>query len=141
QGRCPSCGDWNSIQEELGTSRLTAPRSIAAGVTVALSAVVPPVEERGHTGLEEVDRALGGGLVPGSVVLLGGDPGIGKSTVALQIARALGSSSRPALYCAGEESEHQLALRARRIGCATDAVNVLVETDLSSVLASITAAS
>lgn len=80
---------------------------------------------------------LGGGLVAGSVVLLGGDPGIGKSTLALQIARSRGLDDAPALYCAGEESADQLALRARRLGCASDGVRVLVETDLDTVLATV----
>lgn len=139
QGRCPSCGDWNSLQEELAQPRLRRVLRSQAGETLSLAAIAPSREGRGRSGLAEVDRVLGGGLVPGSVVLLGGDPGIGKSTLALQIARGRGLPDNPALYCAGEESADQLALRARRVGCASDAVHVLVETDLEAVLATIVA--
>jgi DNA repair protein RadA/Sms len=88
-------------------------------------------------GLGEVDRVLGGGIVPGSLVLLGGDPGIGKSTLALDLARRCGAAGAPTLYAAGEESAAQLALRARRTGCAGPEVAVLAETDLDAVLAAI----
>ena len=92
---------------------------------------------RQSSGLAEVDRVLGGGLVPGSVVLLGGDPGIGKSTLALQVAQRCGSPESAALYCSGEESAEQLGLRARRVGCASPTVHVLIEDDLDTVIATI----
>ena len=98
------------------------------------------VAARTHaTGSSEVDRVLGGGIVPGSVVLLGGDPGIGKSTLALQVAHHTGGAAAPALYCAGEESLEQLALRARRLGCTGDRVRLLVESDVDTVIATIDA--
>ena len=89
------------------------------------------------TGSLEIDRVLGGGIVPGSVVLLGGDPGIGKSTIALQMSHSCGSEVSPALYCTGEESLEQLALRARRLGCTGARVRLLVESDVDTVIATI----
>jgi len=89
------------------------------------------------TGLGELDRVIGGGLVDGGLLLLGGDPGIGKSTLALQVAAGIGRSQRPALYCAGEESPGQLAMRARRLGCGQGHVSVLGETDLDICIAAI----
>src|ERR1019366_5422583 len=86
------------------------------------------------TGSSEVARVLGGGIVPGSVVLLGGDPGIGKSTIALQVSHSCGDEVSPALYCTGEESLEQLALRARRLGCTGARVRLLVESDVAAVL-------
>ena len=91
------------------------------------------------TGSLEVDRVLGGGIVPGSVVLLGGDPGIGKSTLALQVSHRCGDQASPALYCSGEESLEQLALRARRLGCTGARVRLLVESDVDTVIATIEA--
>ncbi len=137
EGRCPDCGAWNSLQEQAVSLRGRRRPSAAPGETLSLAQVRPAPAGRGPTGLGEVDRVLGGGLVPGSVVLLGGDPGIGKSTLALQIARSRGLPDNPALYCAGEESADQLALRAIRMDCASAAVAVLVETDLERVLSTI----
>jgi DNA repair protein RadA/Sms len=91
------------------------------------------------TGSFEIDRVLGGGIVPGSVVLLGGDPGIGKSTIALQMSHSCGAEVSPALYCTGEESLEQLALRARRLGCTGARVRLLVESDVDTVIATIEA--
>jgi DNA repair protein RadA/Sms len=91
------------------------------------------------TGSLEVDRVLGGGIVPGSVILLGGDPGIGKSTLALQVSHSSGDLASPALYCSGEESLEQLALRARRLGCRGARVRLLVESDVDTIVATIEA--
>jgi DNA repair protein RadA/Sms len=91
------------------------------------------------SGSHEVNRVLGGGIVPGSVVLLGGDPGIGKSTLALQVAHHTGRPEAPALYCTGEESLEQLALRARRLGCTGARVRLLVESDVDTVIATMEA--
>src|ERR1700686_4958340 len=140
QGRCPSCEAWNSLSEDVG--RL--PRRGAAALTVAatttpMDAVMAAPAHIQPTGSFEVDRVLGGGIVPGSVVLLGGDPGIGKSTIALQMSHSCGDEVSPALYCTGEESLEQLALRARRLGCTGARVRLLVESDVDTVIATIEA--
>ncbi|HEV7679792.1 MAG TPA: DNA repair protein RadA [Candidatus Dormibacteraeota bacterium] len=150
QGRCPACGEWNTLEEAAGPepSRLVAGRVRPSGAALAgiaararpLDAVDGSEATRQSSGIPECDRVLGGGVVPGSLVLLGGDPGIGKSTLALQLARRFGEPLRPALYCTGEESAAQLAMRAERIGCASAEVAVLPETDLDVLLATIEAA-
>jgi len=147
QGRCPGCGEWNTL-EEAGPAEATrlvagrvrrAPSSGLAVRARTLDSVSGAEAERQATGLPECDRVLGGGIVPGSLVLLGGDPGIGKSTLALQLARRAGRHDRPALYCTGEESAAQLAMRAERTGCASAEVAVLPETDLDVLLATVEA--
>jgi DNA repair protein RadA/Sms len=136
-GRCPACGEWNSLVESRSPLLRRPAPAAPAGVTIALEAVTGSASAHQGSGLAEIDRVLGGGLVPGSVVLLGGDPGIGKSTLALQVAQRCGSHGAPSLYCSGEESADQLGLRARRVGCATSAIHVLIESDLDSVLATV----
>jgi DNA repair protein RadA/Sms len=148
QGRCPACGAWNTLEEAAAaadSTRLVAGR-VRPAVSPALAGSAPTLDavrgaeaERRPTGVPECDRVLGGGVVPGSLILLGGDPGIGKSTLALQLARRAGSRERPALYCTGEESAAQLAMRAERIGCASAEVAVLPETDLDVLLATVEA--
>ena len=93
--------------------------------------------QRHPTGVDELDRVLGGGIVAGSLILLGGDPGIGKSTLALQLAARMGSADAPVLYCSGEESEEQVAMRAERLGCRISSVAVLAETALEEVVGAI----
>ncbi len=147
QGRCSGCGEWNTLEEAAAVepSRLVAGRVRAVGSAVGaaapqrLDAVSGAEATRRPSGMGECDRVLGGGLVPGSLVLLGGDPGIGKSTLALQLARLFGEAGRPSLYCTGEESAAQLAMRAERIGCASAEVAVLPETDLDVLLGTIDA--
>lgn len=146
QGRCPGCEAWNTLE----AAPAEPSRLVAGRVRVALSPhmaadartldrVSGAEAERRATGIGECDRVLGGGIVPGSLVLLGGDPGIGKSTLALQLARRAGRPDQPALYCTGEESAAQLAMRAERIGCARAEVAVLPETDLDVLLATVEA--
>jgi DNA repair protein RadA/Sms len=108
------------------------------------SAIAQPLDrvgdgtgQRVRSGIDELDRVLGGGVVAGSLILLGGDPGIGKSTLALQLAARMGRADRPVLYCAGEESAIQVAMRAERLGCRLPSVAVLAETDLDAVAAAI----
>jgi DNA repair protein RadA/Sms len=139
QGRCPACEAWNSLSE--AAVRLTGrsgSRAAAASPTPMEAVMSAPVRLQ-STGSLEVDRVLGGGIVPGSVVLLGGDPGIGKSTLALQVSHRCGDPASPALYCSGEESLEQLALRARRLGCTGARVHLLVESDVDTVIATIEA--
>ncbi|MDE2338118.1 MAG: DNA repair protein RadA [Gammaproteobacteria bacterium] len=133
QGSCPACGEWNVLEEVSAPRGAARARALApAAVPLALAAAEAPAERLG-SGLGELDRVLGGGIVPGSVTLLGGDPGIGKSTLLLQVA-AHAAAAAPVLYATGEESGAQVALRARRLGLAAGALEVLPETHLQSVL-------
>jgi DNA repair protein RadA/Sms len=138
QGQCPACAAWNSLSENV--VRLTGRKTSAtAATTTPMEAVMAVPGRVIATGSFEVDRVLGGGIVPGSVVLLGGDPGIGKSTIALQVSNACGDEVSPALYCTGEESLEQLARRARRLCCTGARVRLLVESDVDTVIATIEA--
>ena len=135
-GRCPECGEWNSLVEEVlerstGGGSRTAPPAQAralAGVDVAEA-------ERVSTGVGELDRLLGGGIVPGGLYLLGGEPGIGKSTLLLQVAGRLAAAGRRVLYLAGEESPGQIKLRAERLGVPGEGLLVAPGTALDSLLA------
>jgi DNA repair protein RadA/Sms len=139
-GRCPSCGEWNRFAEE--AAEPSSPRrvaTVAAPAVERLSDVEQPGEGgRAHTGSGELDRVLGGGLVAGSAVLLGGDPGIGKSTIALQLAGGVAASSKRAvLYVAGEEAPAQVKLRAARLGIEGEGILVLAATDTPAIVAAI----
>ncbi|MCB0218262.1 MAG: DNA repair protein RadA, partial [Chrysiogenetes bacterium] len=141
-GRCPDCGAWNSFAEEVvgPAVRSKSPLSGAESEPTLLAELDQNEGARLTTGLSELDRVLGGGLVPGSVVLLGGDPGIGKSTLLLQalcnLARSLGKEGEksPVLYVSGEESGAQIRMRAERLGIADAPVNLMCETSLEAVL-------
>ncbi len=137
-GRCPDCGAWNTLVEaprEPATAhpRLAGYAGAADGQVTPLSAVEAEETPRHPTGIGELDRVLGGGLVAGSVILLGGDPGIGKSTLLLQTAVAL-SRQRRVLYVTGEESPRQVALRAARLGLEGSDVRLLAETHVETIL-------
>ena len=135
-GACPSCGAAGSLSETV-TERSGVRSNRVAAMAVALSDVQPKNLERIPTGIDELDRALGGGLVAAQVVLLGGDPGIGKSTLLLQ---ALSAMSGGVLYLTGEESVEQVALRARRLGLEASGVRIAAETQLERVLGTLEAA-
>jgi DNA repair protein RadA/Sms len=133
QGQCAQCGEWNTLE---ATARRSPPGGASrprtrVQQTRPLDAEAEPV--RLPTGLAELDRALGGGIVPGSVTLLGGDPGIGKSTLLLQVAAAV-ASGHPVVYASGEESAAQVSLRGRRLGVPGSALRVLAETDLEAIV-------
>ncbi len=131
-GRCPGCGAWNSlIEEHVNQRRNTSPSPIGANSPCPITEVPLLEEERFTTGIGEMDRVLGGGLVPGSLVLLGGDPGIGKSTLLLQVSQLL-SSRMGVLYVSGEESQRQVRLRAGRLGELSPALLLLSETDIDA---------
>lgn len=137
QGRCPACGAWNSIEEHIEKPTVTG-RAKTAPVGMSrtaqrISEVTTDSEIRFSTGLGELDRVLGGGAVAGSLVLVGGAPGIGKSTLLLQICDSL-CSGRSVLYVSGEESEKQLKLRAQRLAVNPDDLYILSETRLSDIL-------
>jgi DNA repair protein RadA/Sms len=138
-GQCPDCGAWNTLQEAIAPSPAAGGRrgGYAGGDESAvrtLAAIGASEDERLATGLDELDRVLGGGLVAGSVVLIGGDPGIGKSTLLLQTLAAL-AARVPALYVSGEESGEQIGLRARRLGVPGERLRVLTETGVERILA------
>jgi DNA repair protein RadA/Sms len=132
-GRCPECGEWNTYVEEL---RAPEPaRSSVSPRALPLVEVAPAPAERLPTGLPGFDRVLGGGLVAGSVVLVGGEPGIGKSTLLLQAAHELAGASRAVLYAAAEESADQVRLRADRLGVGHRHLLVLSDTDVDRIVA------
>ncbi|HTO42758.1 MAG TPA: DNA repair protein RadA [Burkholderiales bacterium] len=138
QGQCPHCGAWNALVETVAEQRAARYRGIAQASRVqTLSEVSATEEPRRETGIGELDRALGGGLVRGGVALLGGDPGIGKSTLLLQALSRL-SASCSALYVSGEESAQQVALRSRRLGLEGARLAVLAEIQLEKILAVLT---
>jgi DNA repair protein RadA/Sms len=136
QGQCPACGEWNSLQPAKSPAgRVVAGKNWAGSLQVErLDAVSGEVATRRTTGLGELDRVLGGGLVAGSVTLLGGDPGIGKSTLLLQACVAF-SVDATMLYVSGEESLQQIALRARRLGLDSSGITVYAATDIDAVVA------
>ena len=132
QGQCPHCGEWNSLEERRASAGRAAP--VAAPVSLAAgAAALGAGGERLPSGQGELDRVLGGGIVPGSVILLGGDPGIGKSTLLLQVAAHV-AAARPVIYASGEESVAQVGMRAQRLGLAAEGLGVVTETDCQAVL-------
>jgi DNA repair protein RadA/Sms len=149
-GKCPACGAWNTLVETVaegaggGKNRLSAAAGQYAGLAQAqavmpLAAIEATEVARTASGIEELDRVLGGGVVEGGVVLIGGDPGIGKSTLLLQAMDALHRVGLPTLYVTGEESGAQVALRSRRLGLEASQVNVLAEIQLEKILATVEA--
>ncbi len=143
-GRCPECGEWNSLVEERAIPAAGAgAASASAGARYALAATAGPrlyeeidtvVSARLPTGIDEFDRVLGGGVVPGSLVLIGGEPGIGKSTLLLQAAAFFANTIGPVLYSSGEESEHQIKSRGERLGIGKAPLYLLAETCLERIL-------
>jgi DNA repair protein RadA/Sms len=139
-GKCPHCGEWNTLEEGVAEAPAVTRHRYKAGASALAVATLSEIEaadvERAPTGLAELDRALGGGIVEGGVVLIGGDPGIGKSTLLLQAAERLAQHIK-VLYVTGEESVAQVALRARRLGLREAPVRVLAEIQLERILAAI----
>lgn len=139
-GKCPQCNQWNTLNEEMpiSTKSLKSSSRIAspAANTYKLSEITNDIETRISTGIKEFDRVLGGGIVSGSLVLLSGDPGIGKSTILLQICEHLGKN-HVVLYVSGEESASQIKLRANRLGVFTENLFVLSQTDVSTIIETI----
>ncbi|AVS60530.1 DNA repair protein RadA [Paracidovorax avenae] len=146
-GKCPACGAWNTLVESVaeagpGKNRYSTPQHAGLAQSQAvtpLSAIEAADVARTASGIEELDRVLGGGVVEGGVVLIGGDPGIGKSTLLLQALDALQRLGLPTLYVTGEESGAQVALRSRRLGLDHSQVNVLAEIQLEKILATVEA--
>lgn len=137
-GQCPGCREWNTFVEEPVPAKAESKgRAAGAGGSTAkpvpLSEIAVQKEDRMSTDIEELDRVLGGGIVPGSLTLVGGDPGIGKSTLLLQVCRQMSGKGIPVLYISGEESLRQIKLRAVRIGDFTENMRLLCETNLETI--------
>ncbi|WP_282181009.1 DNA repair protein RadA [Aliiroseovarius marinus] len=137
-GRCEACGEWNTIQEDTPLSAGPASKSLGGkrGASIALTDLsteeAPP--PRTECGMGELDRVLGGGLVPGSAILVGGDPGIGKSTLLLQAAARFAQAGLPTIYVSGEEASAQVRMRAQRLGLADAPVRLAAETNLRDIM-------
>ena len=138
-GQCPMCKEWNTFVEEKvsvtrgSTAAVQQVRNAKDAKVVTLSSITTDDDERMQTGILELDRVLGGGIVPGSLVLVGGDPGIGKSTLLLQVCQKLSGQSRKILYISGEESLKQIKLRANRMGTFSESLFLLCETNLGMI--------
>ncbi|HEX2142254.1 MAG TPA: DNA repair protein RadA [Candidatus Limnocylindria bacterium] len=143
-GQCPSCQGWNTLVETAGVRTPVGPGRARARASQVAAASVSPIGEvssaeadRLPTGIGEVDRVLGGGFVPGSIVLFGGDPGIGKSTLLLQVAARLAVGGQSVLYLTGEESTSQVRGRAERVGAVVDGLSLLATTELETAVGAI----
>ena len=142
-GRCEACGAWNSIVEDAPISAGPAKKTLGGkrGATILLSdlgtAEAPP--PRTLSGIDELDRVLGGGLVPASAILVGGDPGIGKSTLLLQAAARFAQNGLKTLYISGEEASAQVRMRAQRLGLSDAPVQLGAETNLRDILTTLEA--
>jgi len=134
QGQCPQCTRWNTLEQRAVTRRPTVAGAAAAATAAPLEQLSADELPRLPTGMAELDRVFGGGLIPGSVTLLGGEPGIGKSTLLLQLADHA-ARSIPTLYLYAEESAAQIGVRARRLGVNAESLRVVADTDLEAVMA------
>jgi DNA repair protein RadA/Sms len=135
-GRCPSCGEWNRfVEEEIRDADAARSADVLFdGVPQSIEAITADEGERLRTGIAELDRVLGGGIVGGSAILVGGDPGIGKSTLLLQVLEKLAGRNLPVLYVSGEESARQIKLRGKRLGASSKDLLILVEVELENIL-------
>ncbi len=139
-GKCPECGDWNTFVEEVSRSASSSAKqrsrsaSTAPPKVMSITDVAPASSTRLGSGIDELDRVLGGGLVPGSLILLGGDPGIGKSTLVLQSLFEMANAGNPVLYVSGEESPEQIQLRASRLNRLSENFRVFSEICLEDIL-------
>src|SRR5258708_26430746 len=141
RGRCPDCGEWNSFVEERQEVRTAASKGRAPSLLSEAGGRPKPYDvvdasdtPRIPSGIGEFDRVLGGGIVPGSMVLIGGEPGIGKSTLLLQVAHLLGRQGGAVLYVSGEESERQIKMRGERLGITGAGLFLMAETSLERIL-------
>src|SRR5437762_13846270 len=136
-GKCPECGEWNSLVEErVITTKKGGARGgfrLREAKAIAYNEIESQDDARLPSGVNEFDRVLGGGIVPGTLVLLGGDPGIGKSTLLLQVAERLSANGATVLYISGEESERQIKLRGERLGVKAANLLLLPETNLENI--------
>lgn len=135
-GKCANCGSWNTITEEVRTPVRGTATPVRSVTPTRIGEINPQSEARYRTGMAELDRVLGGGIVPGGLMLIGGDPGIGKSTLLLQICGHLGQQLT-ILYVSGEESARQIKLRAERLGVSDQHIFVLCETDVNTIITAV----
>ena len=139
-GKCPQCGEWNTLVEEVvkDTKHSRTPSVRGVGTNMTKPVALPDIEmsavSRIPTTYKEIDRVLGGGIVPGALMLLGGDPGIGKSTLLLQVSQKVADTVGTVLYASGEESQLQLKLRAERLHINSERLHVIADTDLDHIL-------
>lgn len=133
-GKCPDCGAWNSMAEEVAHRETKGSPLARGGEPLPICQVEGVPEDRTMTGITEFDRVLGGGVVAGSIVLIGGDPGIGKSTLLLQVSDRLSRGGKPVLYVSGEESPRQIGMRGRRMGIVSPDLYLLAETSLDAIV-------
>src|SRR4026209_2559223 len=133
-GKCPECGEWNALVEERARKPSRNGFAVRDITAVAFNDIEPQHDLRISSGVTEFDRVLGGGIVPGTLVLIGGDPGIGKSTLLLQVADKLSASGSLVLYISGEESERQIKLRGERLAVEAKNVFILPETNLENII-------
>jgi DNA repair protein RadA/Sms len=138
-GRCPDCGEWNSFVEEAAAAGSDRRPAAAAPPVVSVAALPPDAELRVATGIGEFDRVLGGGIVPASLVLIGGEPGCGKSTLATQVAARVAAGGQTVLYVSGEESARQARMRAARLGELPERLLLLAENNLDVILQAVEA--
>jgi DNA repair protein RadA/Sms len=138
-GKCPDCGEWHTFVEEAKTSKLASgfagKGAVSDAEVIAVSAIDSRDETRILTGIKELDRVLGGGLVPGTLILIGGDPGIGKSTLMLQALHGLSRDGQKVLYISGEESVRQLGLRSKRLGTLSSDILAVSEIEIDAIQA------
>lgn len=137
-GQCPDCGGWNSMVEEASISGFSKSKKASAGSLISLEDLKGKAENapRVNTGVAELNQVLGGGLVKGSAILIGGDPGIGKSTLLLQVVAGLAGQGLETVYITGEESVDQVRLRAQRLGVADASVKIAAATSVDDMLES-----
>ena len=138
-GKCPDCGEWQSFVDEAKASKrapgFAGKGAVTSAEVIAVSAIDSQDESRILTGIKELDRVLGGGLVPGTLILIGGDPGIGKSTLMLQALHGLSQNGQKVLYISGEESVRQLGLRSKRLATLSADILAVSEIEIDAILA------
>ena len=138
-GKCPECLQWNTFVEEIEEKMTPRQESLVKQASrstsrpVSINSIAPKREERFSTGIPELDRVLGGGVIPGSLVLVGGDPGIGKSTLLLQVSNNVAETGKKVLYISGEESENQIKMRAKRLKISSDNLYIYTENNLAAI--------
>ena len=135
-GKCPSCEEWNTFVEEFETKKSDSKsqRGISKGIIEKINKITSTKKERISTGSVEMDRVLGGGIIKSSLILVGGDPGIGKSTLLLQVADHAAKQKLKVLYVSGEESGEQIKIRADRLGIGDSELYVLAETNIDIII-------